>query len=234
MYLFLRQFGAAIGVGVGGSTFQNVMALKLEWEGLPAEIASEAELYVAQLHLLPDGSDEKSKILDAYRFGFAGVFQVYLGVAAVALILSVLFIKHYSLDKTLSTQHTLHESRASKLLVGGSRMTTPSPTLWDSTTDINSYNPGAYNMDTNGQNGYNPSMYYHSDGSAYIPAVYQPEFNTNNSNIYHENASGYPAAHQPAADIYYSNEQNSEASVLIPAAYHPQEHGNNPYAAIQL
>ncbi|KAI1843149.1 hypothetical protein JX266_010676 [Neoarthrinium moseri] len=118
MYLFLRQFGAAVGVGVGGSTFQNVMALKLGWEGLPIEIAAQAEGYIAELHQLPDDSPVKAKIIDAYRFGFAGVFQVYLGVAAVALLLSLLFVKHYSLDRDLGTEHVLKESKTSKMLVG--------------------------------------------------------------------------------------------------------------------
>jgi hypothetical protein len=33
MYGFLRQFGMALGVGVGTSAFQNTMSLKLGWEG---------------------------------------------------------------------------------------------------------------------------------------------------------------------------------------------------------
>ncbi|KAJ9129969.1 hypothetical protein NKR23_g12400, partial [Pleurostoma richardsiae] len=56
MYAFLRQFGMAVGVGVGGSTFQNAMALKLGREGLPRDIAAQSAGFVAKLQQLPDGS----------------------------------------------------------------------------------------------------------------------------------------------------------------------------------
>ncbi|KAM0817635.1 putative Major facilitator superfamily domain-containing protein [Seiridium cardinale] len=145
MYLFLRQFGAAIGVGVGGSVFQNVMAIKLDWEGLDTQVANEAESYVVILHSVPDGDPTKEQILDAYRYGFGGVFDVYLGVAAAALILSLLFIKHYSLDRAIGSEHVLGESRTSKLLVGdsrvssgvSSRITSSTPSRWSSSTQVN-------------------------------------------------------------------------------------------------
>lgn len=145
MYLFLRQFGAAIGVGVGGSVFQNVMALKLDWEGLDKAIASEAESYVLVLHTMADDDPTKEKILDAFRYGFGGVFDVYLAVSATALILSLLFVKHYSLDRSLESEHTLRESRTSKMFVGDSRVTSgvssrvPSaaPSRWSSSTNVN-------------------------------------------------------------------------------------------------
>jgi hypothetical protein len=239
MYLFLRQFGAAIGVGVGGATFQNVMALKLEWEGLPTDIASQAEFFVAELHTLPDDSDYKAKILDAYRYGFAGVFQVYLGVSAVAFILSLLFVKHYSLDKSLNTRHTLRESMTSKLLVGDSRWNTPTPTPWDTAADIDSYNPGAYNMNPNTNNtdpnSYHPDMYYHLDGSAYIPAAYQPEVNTHSySNSYYEDPNVYAAnAHQPELNVQDPNGYHTVLNTM-PSAYHPEESGYDPYSYAQV
>jgi Na+/melibiose symporter-like transporter len=121
MYLFLRQLGAAIGVGIGGSVFQNLMALELRTQGLDPQIASEAEAYIAVLHSTPDGDPVKDQLLQAYRSGFAGVFDVYLGVAAVALLLSLLFIKHYSLDRTLGTTHSLKKSRTTQLIVGRPR-----------------------------------------------------------------------------------------------------------------
>ncbi|KAK6070365.1 MFS multidrug transporter [Seiridium cupressi] len=145
MYLFLRQFGAVIGVGVGGSVFQNVMAIKLGWEGLDTQVANEAESYVLIPHSMPDGDPTKEKFLDAYRYGFGGVFDVYLGVAAVALILSLVFIKHYSLDREIGSEHVLGESRTSKLLVGNSRVnsavsskiTSAAPSRWSSSTQVN-------------------------------------------------------------------------------------------------
>jgi MFS family permease len=116
MYAFLRQFGTAIGVGVGGSTFQNVMALKLRWEGLPADIAKNAEGFVGTLWALPDGA-EKSTILDAYVFGFRGVYGVYVGIAGVAFLVSLL-IKQYDMNKEIDTEHRLHENRISKIFEG--------------------------------------------------------------------------------------------------------------------
>lgn len=144
MYLFLRQFGAAVGVGVGGTTFQNVMSLKLSWEGLPTKIASEAEGFIVELRQMADGDETKNRILDAYRYGFGGVFQLYLGIAGVALLLSLLFIKHYSLDRSLDTEHVLQGSTAAKMLVGGPKSTTDSgqtsglttPERFGSTTNI--------------------------------------------------------------------------------------------------
>ena len=43
MYAFLRQFGMAVGVGVGGSVFQNTMSTKLAWEGLSTDIAANSK-----------------------------------------------------------------------------------------------------------------------------------------------------------------------------------------------
>lgn len=116
MYGFLRQFGTAIGVGVGGSAFQNVMALKLSWDGLPADIAKNAEAFVGQLWALPDGA-EKSAILDAYVFGFRGVYGLYAGIAGVAFFVSLL-IKQYDMNKEIDTEHRLHENRVSKIFEG--------------------------------------------------------------------------------------------------------------------
>lgn len=110
MYLFIRQIGAAIGVGVGGTTFQNVMLLKLEWEGLPTAIAHDAEAFLLKLARLSPEDEFRRRVTDAYIFGFGGVFQVYLGVAAVSLIISLVFIKHFTLNKALSSEHVLEGS----------------------------------------------------------------------------------------------------------------------------
>ncbi|KAH6652318.1 major facilitator superfamily domain-containing protein [Truncatella angustata] len=144
MYLFLRQIGAAIGVGVGGSVFQNVMSIKLQWEGLDKAIASEAEGYVIKLHTMPNDDPVKEQILEAFRYGFAGVYDLYLGIAGVALILSLLFVKHYDLNRTLGTEHVLRESRTSKMLIRDSKLSSavssraPSatPSRWSSNTRV--------------------------------------------------------------------------------------------------
>lgn len=64
-YTFLRQIGMAIGVGIGGTVFQNAMALKLSWEGLETNIAKHSEVFIAELKQMPNGSVLKLHILDA-------------------------------------------------------------------------------------------------------------------------------------------------------------------------
>ncbi|KAI1429030.1 major facilitator superfamily transporter [Xylaria sp. FL1777] len=113
MYAFVRQFGMALGVGIGGTTFQNIMALKLKWLGLPVEIAKESESYISILHTLPAG-EYKDNVLAAYKYGFAGVYSFYLGVSLVALVISVLFIKNVDLTRDLESEHRLDTSRWEK------------------------------------------------------------------------------------------------------------------------
>lgn len=118
MYLFIRQIGAAIGVGVGGTTFQNVMLLKLEWENLPTEIAHNAEAFIAKLAKTEPMDDFRQRVIDAYIFGFGGVFQMYLGIAALSLVLSLIFIKHRTLNQGLLGEHTSEGCRSRDQLVG--------------------------------------------------------------------------------------------------------------------
>ncbi|KAI1340813.1 major facilitator superfamily transporter [Xylariaceae sp. FL0016] len=127
MYAFARQFGAALGVGVGGTTFQNVMALKLRWEGLSVDIAKHAESYVGVLRTMPDGDTTRQRIKDAYVFGFLGVYEVYLGLSILALILSMIFIKNYDMNKILVSEHQLDGSQLTKVFEGSSPSRGPSP-----------------------------------------------------------------------------------------------------------
>lgn len=113
MYAFVRQFGMALGVGIGGTTFQNVMALKLSWQGLPVEIAKQAESYISTLKTLPEGNF-RSAVLDSYKFGYLGVYSVYLGLSVVSLITCLLFVKNVDLRRDLVTDHRLEGSRMAK------------------------------------------------------------------------------------------------------------------------
>ena len=107
-YAFLRQFGMAVGVSIGGSAFQNVMALKLQWQGLPVDIASNSEGFSEELSKLPADSEYKKSVVNAYVYGFHGVYILYTAFSALALLLSFL-VKRFSLDKDLSTEHKLQE-----------------------------------------------------------------------------------------------------------------------------
>lgn len=99
MYAFVRQFGMALGVGVGGSAFQNIMMLKLEDTGLgPAGTHGSRHDISAILSAAGD-AELRSKILDAYVYGLRGVYGLYVGVSGLALLMS-LFIKGVSMDRS--------------------------------------------------------------------------------------------------------------------------------------
>ncbi len=115
MYGFMRHFGTALGVGIGGSVFQNVMTMKLTWVGLPTAIASNAEAFIPRLQAMANDDPVKISILDAYVFGFRGVYAFYLAISAVAFLISLL-IKHHDLNKEIGTEQTLHDNRISRIL----------------------------------------------------------------------------------------------------------------------
>jgi hypothetical protein len=105
MYAFLRSFGMAIGVGVSGSVFQNVMKSKLKDLGLPTEIATNAEAYLLVLKQMGD-TPERQTVIDAYVSGFHGVFGFLTALAGLALIIG-LFIRHHEINKELITEHKI-------------------------------------------------------------------------------------------------------------------------------
>lgn len=106
MYTFSRQVGMSLGVGIGSTTFQNVMKLKLDWEGLPASIATHAEAYVPTLHSLPPGP-MRDAIFDAYKFGIQIVFSVSVTLSVVTLVLIFVFMKNVDMNRKLNTEHML-------------------------------------------------------------------------------------------------------------------------------
>ncbi|KAI0198799.1 hypothetical protein F4808DRAFT_245684 [Astrocystis sublimbata] len=113
MYIFVRQLGIAVGVGIGATTFQNVLKLKLGWEGLPTEIGDHADTYLPTLHRLPEGH-VKDTIYDAYKLGFQIVFATWLAISVVILVLCVVFIKHADMDRKLMSEHHLDSERVTK------------------------------------------------------------------------------------------------------------------------
>lgn len=115
MYGFVRQLGSAVGVCVGSTTWQNVAALKLAWEGLPADVAYHAESYAEALHRMPNngGDDDpdatRKAVTSAFVFGFVGVWQVFLGISGVVFFLSF-FVKHFDMNKAIESEHRLQNS----------------------------------------------------------------------------------------------------------------------------
>jgi MFS family permease len=104
MYAFMRTLGQVVGVAVGGTVFQNQMAVKLKILALPVDIASNAEQYIVLLRKMT--AAERVGPLEAYVSGFKGVFEVLLGISALGLLLSLL-IKHHSMDKILESRYRL-------------------------------------------------------------------------------------------------------------------------------
>lgn len=108
MYAFLRQFGMALGVGVGGAIFQNALAAKLRWGGLDATIATNSEAYMQELWKMSSGSTYKSDILDAYVFGLRAIYLFYTCICAIGLLLS-LFSKQFEMREEIESEHVLEE-----------------------------------------------------------------------------------------------------------------------------
>ncbi|OHE98670.1 major facilitator superfamily transporter [Colletotrichum orchidophilum] len=120
MHAFLRQFGMALGVGVGGSTFQNVMLLKLGDDGLaPAGTHGGTHVISAMLSAAGDVGPP-SKIVDAYIYGLRGVYGLYVGVSGLALLMSFL-IKSPSMNRSLRSEHTMHTQATGHGSIHGSR-----------------------------------------------------------------------------------------------------------------
>ncbi len=107
MYAFLRSFGMALGVGIGGSVFQNVMKIKLR--ALETSIAGNPEAYLAILR--------PPQRVAVYAYGFHGVFGFFGGLAALAMAVSS-FIKHFEINKELVTEHTLDTNSRIALTLG--------------------------------------------------------------------------------------------------------------------
>ncbi|KAI1361156.1 major facilitator superfamily transporter [Xylaria arbuscula] len=111
---FATQAMCQLGVGIGATTFQNVLELKLGWDGLPTEIADQADTYIYTLHGLPDNSPRKQAIYDAYKFGFQIVFATWLGISVLIVFLCLVFIKHADMNRKLVSDHQLDSERMAR------------------------------------------------------------------------------------------------------------------------
>ncbi|KIW06855.1 uncharacterized protein PV09_02531 [Verruconis gallopava] len=140
MYAFLRSFGMALGVGIGGSVFQNVMMIKLNSFGLPNSIARYAEAYIRILWSSPP-TEQTDQILQAYAYGLRGTYGLFCAIAGTAGIASI-FIQKFDLNKELRTEHTLGENRITRKLEDVSR-----PVSYFSTSRAESCNASKLHVD---------------------------------------------------------------------------------------
>ena len=106
MYAFFRTLGMTIGVAVGGTVFQNMMSYKLEQLSQPTSIAHHAESFITRLKTYRRDDPTRHDILEAYDYGFQGVFMVMTVISAVGL-LSSLVVRRHSMDKILESKHRI-------------------------------------------------------------------------------------------------------------------------------
>lgn len=115
-YAFMRHFGTALGVGIGGSAFQNFMARGLD--GAPEALsawAANAEGWLPLLLAMDPASPERATILAGYVDGFRGVFRVYLAISGAAMLASLL-VGQYDMNKDLVSEHQLRENKLSVII----------------------------------------------------------------------------------------------------------------------
>lgn len=106
MYAFFRSVGMALGVGIGGIVFQNIMQNELIRLGVESaqEIAKNAVPFVTMVSELPENDPLRIAVLQGYVKGSQGTFAVMTGFCGLGLILS-LFVKHSSMDQLFVTKH---------------------------------------------------------------------------------------------------------------------------------
>lgn len=100
----------AIGVGIGGSVFQNTMATKLERDGLTSDIAAQSESFITEISRLPESDPLKPQVINAYLFGLRNVYILYTAISGGALLLSFL-IEQRDMTKEIRTNHRLRTSQ---------------------------------------------------------------------------------------------------------------------------
>ena len=110
MYTFLRTFGMCLGVAVGGAVFQNELRKSLGELELQKAVATQAESFVGILKTMPKTSAQYQTYILAYADAFRVVFEVLVGLAGLAGLLSI-FIKEFTMDKALDSEHVLGQRK---------------------------------------------------------------------------------------------------------------------------
>ncbi|KAJ5166245.1 uncharacterized protein N7482_005026 [Penicillium canariense] len=111
LYTFFRTMGYAVGVVVGSTTLENVMADYLKDHGFPAQKAQEISAHIGPLKDLSAGSGHEEIILQSYVHGLRGVFMALTCLAGLGLI-TTFFVPQASMDQPLESDHQLELLRA--------------------------------------------------------------------------------------------------------------------------
>ncbi|KAF2264137.1 MFS general substrate transporter [Lojkania enalia] len=108
MYGFMRSVGMPIGVSLSGAIFQNAMSSKLTALGLPSSIAHDSERYVFVLRKMAPTNPTRIAALQAYVYGFRGVWILMTAVSGSAFMISLL-IKKFDMDKILLSKFSARQ-----------------------------------------------------------------------------------------------------------------------------
>lgn len=112
VFTFLRTFGQAVGVALGGVVFQNDMRRQISSHPSIAKFASEwskdASALVQIIHHMPDGQ-AKIDLRQSYNDALRTVWIVCCAFAAAGLIASM-GIKAYTLDRELGSNQRFVEN----------------------------------------------------------------------------------------------------------------------------
>lgn len=115
MYTFLRSFGQAIGVAIGGAIFQNQFRIKLaeipSFASNATQLARDASSLVQIIKTIPEDSTERNQIVKAYADSLKVLWAVMAGLAFAALVLSA-WTEGLTLDVPQASEHGLRVSEA--------------------------------------------------------------------------------------------------------------------------
>jgi hypothetical protein len=106
LYTFFRTMGYAVGVVVGSTTLENVMADYLKDHGFPAQKAQDISSHIGPSEGLSVGAGHLDVIMQSYVHGLRGVFAALTCLAGLGLI-TTFFVPQASMDQALESDHHL-------------------------------------------------------------------------------------------------------------------------------
>lgn len=115
-YAFMRSVGFCLGIAIGGTIFENRLAVLLRQTSLPPSFAQNIETYI--FDFVDQGSSGnlgpvRDQILDAFAKSLTFFFQMMTGISALGFLISLTITGHHSLDQRKATSHGMTRIGAS-------------------------------------------------------------------------------------------------------------------------
>ena len=108
-YSFVRVFGQAVGVAIGGVVFQNQFKRRLMdsplLAGLAEKYSKDATAVANLIHNMESG-DAKTQLIQAYADALKIIWVVMTALSGIVVV-STFFVKAYSLEQKLETKQGL-------------------------------------------------------------------------------------------------------------------------------